>query len=184
MLEHLNLLERRTQDEVIRLLKEELGYRFIGNLDIDVQKFNIEGDVMPGKQQKANNTNIRVNDFVRFQKEQGWTDRQAEQGYNNLRQLAGDCHRYHELYTANERVYNMLTSFTTVNPTKEQPNKKTMDLILWDKPEKNDFAFAEEVSGPLEREDNVLLAIHRTSTGDEVGCSDGEGGTSIAALSE
>ena len=38
MLEHLNLLERRTQDEVIRLLKEELGYRFIGNLDIDVQK--------------------------------------------------------------------------------------------------------------------------------------------------
>ena len=146
MLEHLNLLERRTQDEVIRLLKEELGYRFIGNLDIDVQKFDAGGKIQRGQQQKANNTNIRVNDFTRFQKSQGWTDRQAEQGYNNLRQLAAACHRFIELYTANENVYNMLTSFTTVQPTKENPLRKTMDLILWDKPEDNDFAFAEEVS--------------------------------------
>ena len=53
MLENLNLLERRTQDEVIRLLRDELGYRFIGNLDIDVQKFDAEGKIQRGQQQKA-----------------------------------------------------------------------------------------------------------------------------------
>lgn len=156
MLENLNLLERQTQDDVIRLLQEELGYRFLGNLDIETQQFDAAGrPVMDtsklarakvGKQQKIRNTNLRITDFINFQQKQGWTYTQAEQAYNALRQLTSACHRFNDIYSANEAVYNMLTSFTTVTPTKEAPHRKTLDLILWDKPELNDFAFAEEVS--------------------------------------
>ena len=146
MLEHLNLLERETQNDVIRLLQDELGYRFIGNLDEDMQQFDAMNRVMPGKYRKMHNTNIRVNDLTAFLQRQGWTYAQAEQAYNTLRATASACHRYNEIYTANENVYNMLTSFTTVRASKDKPLDKTLQFILWDKPEENDFAFAEEVS--------------------------------------
>jgi len=146
MLEHLILLERETQNDVIRLLQDELGYRFIGNLDEDMQQFDAMNRVMPGKYRKMHNTNIRVNDLTAFLQRQGWTYAQAEQAYNELRSLASACHRYNEIYTANENVYDMLTSFTTVRASKDKPLDKTLQFILWDKPEENDFAFAEEVS--------------------------------------
>lgn len=152
MLEHLNLLERNTQDEVIRLLQDELGYRFIGNLDVEVQSFDAAGKAKYDKAKdrhittKIHNTNLRITDFIKFQQAQGWTYAQAEQAYNQLHAVAASCHRFNELYNANEKVYNMLTSFTTVNPTKDNPYRKTLDLIRWDKPLDNDFAFAEEVS--------------------------------------
>lgn len=145
MLEHLNLLERETQDKVVRLLQDELGYRYLGNLDIEVQQFDAAGHIMRGKTQKINNSNIRKEDFSKFQQKQGWTFAQAEQAYKNLHQAASACHRYNEIYSANEKVYNMLTSFTTVRPEKDSL-RKTMEFILWDQPEENDFAFAEEVS--------------------------------------
>lgn len=142
----LNLNERATQDEVIRLLRDELGYRFLGNLDMEVQRFTVDGREMKGKTVKINNTNIRLNDFCTFQRSQGWTGDQAMQGYKKLFAASSQCHRFNELYKANKETYDMLTSFTTVKPV-QGSQRGTMDLILWGENFlDNDFAFAEEVS--------------------------------------
>ena len=61
MITTLDLHERRVQDELIQLMRDELGYRYMGKMDIDCQVFDTMGRIqksMVGKTVKMDNKNI------------------------------------------------------------------------------------------------------------------------------
>jgi len=143
----LDLHERPVQNDIIQLLRSELGYRYLGNLDIEVQRFDAAGKItskLVDKTTKVDNSNLRSSDMLAFLKKHGWNESQSTQAYMTLKQAA-ECHQWSDLYDANHRVWDLLTSFTTVRP---QPGRieRTLDYIDWNDPYNNDWAVAEEVS--------------------------------------
>lgn len=144
----LDLHERRVQDELIELMRQELGYRYMGRLDGDIHEPD-HRDVMLQKETKLttakiNNKNIKTAELSDFLKKKGWTDAQCQQAYYTLRNVA-ECHSWKELYDANKKVWDLLTSFTTVR-AEQGKIERTVNFIDWNNPENNDFAVAEEVT--------------------------------------
>lgn len=147
MITTLDLHERRVQDELIQLMRDELGYRYMGRLDVDLQVFDAMGRIqksMVGKTVKMDNKNIDYPQLSEFLKRKGWSEAQRSQAYHTLHDAAM-CHTWKDLYDANQRVWNLLTSFTTV-AAEQGKIERTVEFIDWENPDNNDFAVAEEVT--------------------------------------
>jgi len=144
----LDLHERRVQEELIELMRQELGYRYMGRLDGDIHEPN-HRDVTLKKETavkaaKIINRNVRPAELSDFLRKQGWSIRQCDQAYYTL-QNAAACHSWKDLYDANEKVWNLITSTTSVRPEPGEI-KRTVSFIDWHNPDNNDFAVAEEVT--------------------------------------
>ena len=144
----LDLHERQVQNELIQLMRHELGYRYMGRLDIDSQQFDamgrIQKNMVDKTVKKKDNTNIRYAELSEFLGKNGWSYAQSQQAIYTLMGVA-QCHTWKDLYDTNEKVWKLLTSFTTVNPEKGKI-ERTVRFIDWNNPDNNDFAVAEEVT--------------------------------------
>ena len=93
----LDLNERRVQDELIQLMRDEFGYRYMGRLDIDLQMFDALGRIpksIVGKTVKMDNKNIDAPKFSKFLKHKGWSETQRSQAYHTLLDAAMCQHRF------------------------------------------------------------------------------------------
>jgi type I restriction enzyme R subunit len=139
--------ERATQDRVISLFREELGYRFLGDWSDRDGNSNIEEDLLT--------THLTKN---------GYSPAQISTAIYKLRTEANNPSR--SLYENNKSVYSLLRYGV---PAKTEAGKvtETVHLINWQEPEKNDFAIAEEVTlrGNYERRPDIVLYINGIAVG-------------------
>src|SRR5258708_9598798 len=134
--------ERATQDRVINLFRDELGYRYLGDWTDRDGNGNIEEDLLSAWLAK-----------------QGYTSTQISVAFHKLRTEADNHSR--TLYGNNQAVYSLLRYGV---PVKVEAGKvtETVHLINWQEPEKNDFAIAEEVTlkGNHERRPDIVLYVN------------------------
>jgi type I restriction enzyme R subunit len=139
--------ESVTQNRVIALFCEELGYKFLGDWSHRPGNSNIEDDLL---------TTYLVRN--------GYSQAQISVATHKLRTEADNHSR--TLYGNNQAVYKLLRYGV---PVKIEADKvtETLHLINWNQPEANDFAIAEEVTlkGHLERRPDLVLYINGIAIG-------------------
>ena len=119
-------IERKTQQRVVKLFRERLGYAYLGDWTDREGNANIEPELLRG-----------------WLTRRGVNDSLINRALYLLDRAAGDTGR--SLYDRNRAVYDLLRYSVKVQP---DVGEKTVDvwLIDWKHPEKNDFAIAEEVT--------------------------------------
>jgi type I restriction enzyme R subunit len=120
-------VERMTQQRVVKLFRDALGYDYLGDWTDRIGNRNIEEDLL--------------RTFLR--EHQGYDEALITRALHLLERAAGDTSR--TLYDRNREVYDMLRYAVKVKPG---AGENTVDvwLIDWEHPEKNHFAIAEEVT--------------------------------------
>jgi len=119
-------LERKTQQRVVKLFRETLGYAYLGNWE-----------------ERESNRNSEPELLRAWLKQQGHADALIGKVLYELDKAAGDASK--SLYDRNRAVYELLRYGVKVKPDMGE-NKVTVWLVDWKQPEKNDFAIAEEVT--------------------------------------
>jgi type I restriction enzyme R subunit len=134
--------ERATQNRIIALFCNELGYRHLGD-----------------RTNRANNSNIEEGLLTDHLAKSDYTPAQISVALHKLKTEANNHNR--NLYGNNKAVYHLLRYGV---PAKTAPGKatETVHLINWKEPQKNDFAIAEEVTlkGGIERRPDLVLYIN------------------------
>ncbi len=119
-------IERATQQRVVKLFREQLGYDYLGNWGGRVGNRNIDTDLLS-----------------RFLKKQGYDDDLISRAMHQLNKVAGDQSK--SLYDTNKAVYELLRYGVKVKADIGE-NTQTVWLIDWKNPHNNHFAIAEEVT--------------------------------------
>ncbi len=139
--------ERATQDRVIALFREELGYRYLGDWT-----------------DRDGNSNLEEGLLTAWLTKSGCTQEQINIAHHRLRTEAD--HHSRNLYANNRAVYGLLRYGV---PVKTEAGKvtETVHLIDWQTPENNDFAVAEEVTlrGHHERRPDLVLYVNGIAIG-------------------
>lgn len=133
--------ERATQQRVIALFCNDLGYRYLGDWS-ERSNSNIEPELLSAHLTKS-----------------GYSAAQISRALDILQREAGNHGR--SLYANNQAVYGLLRYGVPVKVEAGQVTE-TVHLINWHVPEQNDFAIAEEVtlSGPKERRPDIVLYVN------------------------
>ncbi len=139
--------ERATQNRIIALFSDELGYRYLGDWT-----------------DRDGNSNIEEGLVSAWLTKSGYTPAQISAALHKLRTEADNHSR--TLYGNNQAVYNLLRYGV---PVKIEAGKvtETVHLINWQDPEQNDFAIAEEVTlrGNHERRPDLVLYVNGIAVG-------------------
>ena len=139
--------ERVTQERVIKLFVDELGYRYLGDwTDRDA------------------NSNVEEGLLSAWLTKRGYTAAQINAALYKLRTEADNHSR--DLYGNNKEVYKLLRYGVQVKTEASEPTA-TVQLIDWEEPGKNDFAIAEEVTllGNHERRPDLVLYVNGIAVG-------------------
>ncbi|NMW30452.1 HsdR family type I site-specific deoxyribonuclease [Altererythrobacter sp. RZ02] len=118
-------IERATQNRVVKLFRENLGYDYVGDW-----------------QDRPNNRNIEE-EYLRAWLEGHYDDALITRAITELQRVAGDQSRIS--YDVNRSVYELLRYGVKV-ATGVGENYQTVRLIDWANPDSNHFAIAEEVT--------------------------------------
>ncbi|MBF8805584.1 type I restriction endonuclease subunit R [Pseudomonas asiatica] len=119
-------LEKQTQQRIVALFQQQLGYQYLGDW-VD----------RPG------NANIEDALLSNWLQQQGVADNLIVRTLFELRRCANDLGK--SLYDRNKAVYELLRYGVKVKPEMGE-HSRTVWLIDWKRPENNHFAIAEEVT--------------------------------------
>jgi len=140
--------ERATQNRVVQLFQDKLGYDCYGDW-----------------QDRADNSNIEEGYLSAWLSKQGVDEAMANSAMRKFKRAAnmGDGKK---LYHANKAVYSDLRYGVKVPQGQGKPDK-TVWLIDWKNPLKNDFAIAEEVSvkGEHTKRPDIVLYVNGIALG-------------------
>ncbi|MCL4315468.1 MAG: HsdR family type I site-specific deoxyribonuclease [Gammaproteobacteria bacterium] len=140
-------IERHTQNRVVALFRNELGYRYLGDWS-----------------DRDGNSNIEEELLTMWLSKSGYSQAQISVGLHKLRTEVDNHNR--TLYGNNQALYNLLRYGV---PVKIEAGKvtETVHLINWQQPAKNDFAIAEEVTlkGNHERRPDIVLYVNGIAIG-------------------
>ena len=138
--------ERATQQRVIALFCNELGYRYLGDWS------------------ERSNRNIEPELLSAHLTSSGYSPAQISRALDVLQREADNHGR--SLYANNQAVYSLLRYGV---PVKVEAGKvtETVHLINWREPHKNDFAIAEEVTlkGAHERRPDIVVYVNGIALG-------------------
>jgi len=118
--------ERRTQDRIVSLFRNQLGYSYLGNWE-----------------ERQGNRNIEEELLRKFLEERKVESGLITRALHILTTAANDQSK--SLYDRNRAVYEMLRYGVKVKPEVGE-NTETVWLVDWEHPERNHFAIAEEVT--------------------------------------
>ncbi len=139
--------EQATQNRVVKLFRDELGYRYLGDWA-----------------HRADNSNIEEHLLTEYLTSVGYSLTQISTALYKLRTQAN--HPDRSLYGNNQAVYQLLRYGV---PVKTDAGKvtETVHLINWKAPESNHFAIAEEVTlkGKLHRRPDIVLYVNGIAIG-------------------
>lgn len=136
-------LERKSQNRVVKLFRDELKYIYLGNWE-----------------EREGNSNIEEELLKKYLSRKEYTEVQINKAIFELQQVATNFND--SLYTTNKNVYNKLRFGVKVKVSAGE-NYETIKLINWQEPLDNDFYISEEVTvardaepGRTKRPDIVL----------------------------
>ncbi len=139
--------ERVTQNRVIALFRNELGYDYLGDWE-----------------KRSGNRNIEEELATIYLETQDYTSKQISTALFKLQKAASIGGR--DLYGSNKEVYGYLRYGI---PVKVEAGKvtETLHLIDWENPQNNDFGVAEEVTlrGGHERRPDLVLYVNGIAVG-------------------
>ena len=135
--------ERATQNRVIALFRDELGYRYLGDWT-----------------DRDDNSNIEEGLLTAHLRRRGYAPAQINVALYKLRTEADNPNR--SLYDNNKAIYSLLRYGVPVQIAAGQAHE-TVHLIDWEHPEENDFALADEVTlkGGYERQPDLVNTFHQ-----------------------
>ncbi|MGO4575010.1 type I restriction endonuclease subunit R [Cupriavidus sp. 2TAF22] len=119
-------IEKKTQERVVKLFCDTLGYNYLGNW-ID----------------RTGNRNVESSLLQTFLKGKGYDEALINRAIHALDKAAGDQSK--SLYDRNKAVYELLRYGVKIKPEVGE-NTQTVWLVDWKQPLNNDFAIAEEVT--------------------------------------
>jgi type I restriction enzyme R subunit len=139
--------ERITQNRVVKLFRENLGYDYLGSWEY-----------RPG------NHNVEESYLRAFLKMQGYDDALVDRALYELDKVAGDQSK--SLYDVNKAVYGLLRYGVRVKADAGE-HTETVWLIDWQDPLNNHFAIAEEVTvvGEHTKRPDVVLYVNGIALG-------------------
>lgn len=139
--------ERATQDRVVALFTNTLGYQHLGDWS-----------------DRAGNHCIEEGLLTAFLTRSGYSAARVSAALHKLRSEALLHGR--SLYAANQAVYELLRYGVSVKVEAGQVNE-TVHLVNWAEPANNDFAIAEEVTlkGGHERRPDIVLYLNGIAVG-------------------
>ncbi|WLW65223.1 type I restriction endonuclease subunit R [Psychrobacter sp. van23A] len=145
---NINQRERITQNRVVQLFQDELGYRYLGNWHSRADNKNIERDIL---EQWLKGRNVSTPLIAR-----------AISTLEKAASLGSGI----KLYDANKEVYRLLR-YGVKEKEGSGEHTQTVWLIDWENPEANDFAIAEEVSikGEHKKRPDVVLYVNGIALG-------------------
>lgn len=140
-------LERRTQDRVVALFRDRLGYEYLGNWE-----------------EREGNGNIEEKYLRPFLTRTGYSDKLINKAIAELKRAAGN--QTASLYDLNREVYSLLRYGVNVREELGE-NKKNVWLIDWTNPANNHFAIAEEVTvcGNRTKRPDIVLYVNGIAVG-------------------
>jgi type I restriction enzyme R subunit len=141
-------IERATQNRVVKLLKKQLGFTYLGNWEEREGNSNIEEDLLR----------------TYLSEKKGYTETLIGKALYELNKAAGDQNK--NLYDINKGVYSLLRYGVKVREEVGE-NTQTVELIDWKYPLKNNFAFAEEVTvkGEHDKRPDIVLYVNGIALG-------------------
>jgi type I restriction enzyme R subunit len=139
--------ERATQDRVIELFTQKMGYRYLGDWS-----------------EREGNHCIEESDLTAFLARSGKSPAHISAALHKLRSEALLHGR--TLYAANQAVYQLLRYGVSVKVAAGEVSE-TVHLVNWDRPDENDFAIAQEVTlkGGHERRPDLVLYLNGIAVG-------------------
>jgi type I restriction enzyme R subunit len=134
--------ERVTQERILRLFRDELGYRYLGDWSDRLGNSNVEPDLLGA-----------------WLKKRGVAAPEITVTIHKLFTEAN--HPGRSLYENNRAVYTLLR-YGVDAKTEVGKNTEKVHVIDWEHPERNDFAIAEEVTlrGNHERRPDLVLYVN------------------------
>jgi len=141
-------LERVTQDRIVQLFRDKLGYTYLGDW-----------------QDRQGNSNIEEDLLCKYLKEtRGYSNVLINKAMYELQRVANDLSD--GLYAANKKVYGLLRYGVPVKAEAGE-NFQNVELIDWEYPLENDFAIAEEVtvSGIHDKRPDIVLYVNGIALG-------------------
>jgi type I restriction enzyme R subunit len=135
--------ERETQNRLVQLFRDQLSYAYLGNWEERLENSNVEEDLLR-TWQKNGKCDGKLIDKALYE-------------LAKAKALGGST----SLYDANRDVYGLLRYGVKIRPEIGE-QKKTVWLIDWEHPEKNDFAIAEEVTvaGIHDKRPDLVLYVN------------------------
>jgi type I restriction enzyme R subunit len=118
-------IERETQNRLIKLLQEKLGYEYLGNWE------------------KQYNSNLIEAEYLTFQASKGVSNDLAKKSFSELEKIA--TNGAVKLYQSNKDFYEKLRYGVKISPELGDQNV-TIWPIDWKNIENNRFSFAQEVT--------------------------------------
>ncbi|HEY9772140.1 MAG TPA: HsdR family type I site-specific deoxyribonuclease [Coleofasciculaceae cyanobacterium] len=136
------VLERVTQNRVVKLFQRQLQYRYLGNW-----------------QDRPNDSNIEEDILREYLTKQGYSPTLIDKALYELKKPATDQTK--SLYDINQEVYSLLRYGVKVKENVGE-NNQTVWLIDWSDPENNDFAIAEEVAikGDNDKRPDIVIYVN------------------------
>jgi type I restriction enzyme R subunit len=155
-------IERKTQDRVVQLFRDQLGYEYLGSWESRDGNSHVEEQLLE--------TNLLSRGF-----DANLTNK-AIAALKKAASLGGG----RNLYEANREVYDLLRYGVHVKPGMGEQTE-TVWLVDWANPERNHFAIAEEVSvkGEHNKRPDMVLYVNGLALGvielkrSKVGVSEG-----------
>lgn len=141
-------LERSSQNRIIQLFQNELGYRYLGNWHENLRTQPVEEHLL--KQ------------FLL--EKQGYSEVLANRAISKF--IRAVSNMANGLYDANKEVYKLLRYGVNVREDIGEA-KESVWLINWNEPEKNDFAIAEEVTfvGKHNKRPDIVIYVNGIALG-------------------
>ncbi len=140
-------IERITQDRVVKLFCNTLGYKYLGNL-----------------KDEENNRNVEKGILRKYLRKKGYSEVLIEKALARLSRAVAN--QTNSLYDVNKEVYGYLRYGIEERETVGE-HKQTVQLINWDDPFDNDFYIAEEVTikGENTKRPDIVLYVNGIALG-------------------
>jgi type I restriction enzyme R subunit len=140
-------IERHTQNRIVKLFTEQLGYVYLGNWE-----------------ERANNSNIEEELLKNYLAKAGYSAELSKRAIYHLQSEARNNDR--NLYNNNKEVYKLLRYGKEVTASASEKYQR-IHFINWNEPEKNNFAIAEEVTilGNREKRPDIVLYVNGIALG-------------------
>jgi type I restriction enzyme, R subunit len=140
-------LERKTQDRVVALFRDRLGYEYLGNWE-----------------DREGNSNVEEEYLCSFLTRSGYSEKLIKNAIAELKRTANRASE--SLYDLNKETYSLLRYGIKIREDIGE-HHKTVWLIDWKQPENNHFAIAEEVTvrGNRTKRPDIVLYVNGIALG-------------------
>jgi len=140
-------IERKTQDRIVALFRDRLGYDYLGSWE-----------------EREENSNVEEKYLFPFLKNAGYSDVLIRKGIETLKKTVNRPHL--SLYELNRDTYSLLR-YSAKERERLGEHKQDIEFINWDNPENNHFAIAEEVTirGNRTKRPDIVLYVNGIAVG-------------------